>query len=1199
MLQFDKHQIIPLDIRQPKQIESALTQYRNLLNSGDAFRNELFDIEFIHQTEQETRRLQPSDAGENLTLLVKALSMGQDGGSLPTDIEQEDEIYLSEAILFAAALQYPEIRPAVVDAAQAIVAYCRRENDTSCMWLDDMRVFGIEALYMLAKTDLQYAYLVSQFFIPYWDDEHATQYEEYLADLLTSHGWCPEMIKAFIWCDNTEFRFCMFMHDVYTSDLAYQPLGEYLQQNPNQYADFKQQVIARFKSEPVLLSTNHIDEDEDEDVEAELAKHHPVVWLYTTLFAYTEDDDDGKAQDKLMQQPFMDSTLEQQAYDLEQEIRTQVTGALVKYSLSAFVSRDRYTEYSTTRERRYELNFGIDLLKPLILAMPQGARLWRYVENGSEIDALEAIEEIQLLPFAKQHSLQMSLYMESKLHEWQTNNAGIAEQLHDVLELVRCDLLVNCCDDEDNDIEQATLPVSLAPGQSLYQARGQQYLRVVDVFYHVLGKHELGKYMMESVTESREEPLISHQDYYRRYSQSGENGAKQKEMQAIFDIFTENDELLFNRHFARVNSGLRASRELCHPKHWQEPNMGFFALASYQLYMDTEQNIADEVTTALEDYLNQNNIWQQAAEKILNKCAVQGSTPIPKETDLTEQDIALVYDYFTSKHSEQDQTSLIALLTPALDRNDWCRGDIYLSKYSEYQPSYGFLDDHYDDFQRFTLTAFWLRQLSLPDSELAERLWQFLVAIAPVRTARNILRAYSDNPYSVEFEESEHVTTLKQQLIDAGIDSGVLGAYEMSHYIHTTHTDEYAQWLDDYSAITYSKYNPFSRAKRKQALALDQGLKLISENQRIDFLHHAALKYPEINLDIMHDVKRALRLVIELNICSWEYALAHEFKDVCLYIGETERVDKKLKRPLVINELTVSDKPCHIDNMTWLNVTLVQEIDDHYHVLMADSDYVGNLKTRIVESEQNTLDANDLWLGRGHILILNGTADRQVLIERAIALQDLNARIEYVFEQTLAYLDGNVDYASIASLYAMNLRTHNFIPSTEEYRHYSLSQFIWMLGNEKRDRLVKLLLNHDYRGFKVLEGEHEKAWRLHQLKRKAIDFNQYLKQESNDEIAEQGMSFLLNWLISLEINPAHITLFCIKRTKFSACCEFIHLHARGDYGDFTQTLRYLKAQNRAKLPEILSLADDNEILMQTLSNDKSSAVKNAVETWSH
>ncbi|GAK86067.1 hypothetical protein JCM19238_3657 [Vibrio ponticus] len=105
MNQFDKTQIITLDIHQPEQIESALIQYQALLKSGEAFNQHHFDVEFKQQDAQGVRRLQPSDAGDNLELLKSALHMGQEGGShyYAHEITDQREVYISEVILFAAA----------------------------------------------------------------------------------------------------------------------------------------------------------------------------------------------------------------------------------------------------------------------------------------------------------------------------------------------------------------------------------------------------------------------------------------------------------------------------------------------------------------------------------------------------------------------------------------------------------------------------------------------------------------------------------------------------------------------------------------------------------------------------------------------------------------------------------------------------------------------------------------------------------------------------------------------------------------------------------------------------------------------------------------------------------------------------------------------------------------------------------------
>ncbi|OLQ93077.1 hypothetical protein BIY22_00875 [Vibrio panuliri] len=1189
MNQFDKHQIITLDIQNPQQIESALNQYQALLRSGDAFNQHHFDVEFKQQDSDGIRRLQPSDAGENIELLKASLNMGQEGGShyYRHAITDESEVYISEVILFAAALQYPDIKPTVVDTAKAIVAYARRVNDTDDMWIDDMRVFGIEAVYMLAKTDLQYAYLVGQFFVPYWDDEHATQYEEYLASLLVEHGWHPEVIKAFIWCDNPSFRSGMFMDDPYSDDTTYQPLGEYLQQNPCQYAHFKQMVMERFQAEPVLL-TSYDESDEDEP---ELSGYKPVIWLYQTLFARSYDDED---EDAFMQQPFMASTLEDEAYDLQCYIENRVNTDLVKPSERALEKRAEYRAYLERDDRRYDLNYGSEVLKPLILAMPQGESLWRYIENGTELQALEALQEIELLPLAHQYASEMAAHMDDHVCKWEYNNQGIAEELESVLELVRGDLLTDHFGEETT-IEHAnglitTLTVTPDSEVSLLKARCEQYLRVVDVFYRALGKREFSEYMMDSLTDD-DEPLLSRQDYYRRYSQlpepqteAGEtqDGALTREVQSIFYTFTDNDEILCKKNFELVDSVMRSSRDLCHPQHYPKKHMGCIALASYQLYTDFNQRIGDEVTEALFNYLNEQNIWQQAVDKILQEAFVKGGYHCPEHKGLTEQDIARVRDYFCADQPTEDQASLIALLEPQLHRDDCCRGNLYLNKFSEYQPGYDFLSDHDEDFQRFTLIAFWLRQLPLPLPQRvqADRLWQFITALAPVRVARNVLRAYSDGPWSIEFNNVLDEIEIHEQLEKAGIDSGILRAFEMSRVSSTRDIEKYSHWLDRYSEITNTSTSMFGSLDRKKAEALHQGLKFINESDRVAFLHHASLKYPEITLDIEHDFARALRIVVELNTTSWEFALAHELGACCLYVGEGEKVPANLRKAIISDEHTVHDKPCHMDGMSWMISTIVQQQGDQYVVLMAD--------------QEVPLEAYRNGLPNGQLVILDETADRQEILQRILQLQQTPKRVDYLVEQTLAYLAGDVDYSSISTLYRAQIATENFRPSADEYRLYTLGQLMWMLAKPQRDRLAKLLFNHDYRGFKVIENQHEKAWLIHQLAQGDIDFDNYLEQEREEETSEEGMLFLLRWMLELEIDPAHMTLFCIKHAEFEACGEFIRIHARGQYGSFKQTLDYLHAGRRAQLPEILSQADDATQLMEPLAKDRSRVVKEAL-----
>ena len=1212
MNQFDKNRIIPLDIQDPQQIKAALIQYQALLQNGTAFNQQQFDVEFKHSTAGEVRCLQASDTGANFALLKSALNKNQGGSSryLNEEITGESEVYISEPILFAAALQYPELKQTIVETVKAIVAYSRRVNDTDEIWIDDMDVFGVEAVYMLAKTDLQYLYLLGQFFFPYWDEEHTGDCVNYLAEFLAELGWHPEVIKAYIWCDNPSFRLGMFMNDAYSDDPTHQTLGEFLTENPCQYGAFKQLVLARFQAEPVLLYSY----DEHSDEEEDLSSSNPVVWLYETLFPRERHFDDDDLEDAFMQQPFMGNTLENEAYDLQGLVQSQVHGLLVKPADSALEKRASYLAYQTREDCRYDLNYGTEVLKPLIFAMPQGERLWCYIENGTERDALEAMEEIALLPLAKANAPVMHAQMVDHLSSWDSDhhNQGINGELENILDLVRGDLLTDHFGEEstielDNGLI-TTLTVTLDSDITRLEARRQQYLRVVDVFYRALGKCEFNDYMMESLTEE-DEALLSPQDYYRRYSQldaatsnsgleaetarediDGLDPALAREMQSIFNTFTDRDEILYTANFQRVDNVLRTSRELCHPKHWSQANtadMGFLALASYQLFNDFNQRIGDDVTDALFNYLNEHNVWDRAVSKLLKECCIKGQHHYTGDKGLTEEEIKRIRAYFSADKPEDDQAALLALLTPHLYRDEVNRGDLHVNKFSKNQPGYTLFHDHDEDFQRFTLIAFWLRQLPLPLRVQADRLWQFLIALAPVRVARNILRAHSDEPWDVTINNPLDEINVTEQLEKAGINSGQLNAYEMGRQFHDT--KRYQQWLDVYSEITSTATGMFGAIDRKKAEAMHEGLKYINENTKIDFLHDASLKYPEIGLDLEHDLKRALRFVVQLNIRSWENALAHEFSDSCLYVGDGDETPQTLRKPIASDQHTEHDKPCYVDGYPWLKSTILQQRGEQNIILMADHEVP-------LESYQHSLP-------RGTLLIFDQQVESKTLLARIAELQETAARIEHLIDQTWAYLEGNICDESIASLYTAQMASENFSLSLDEYRLYSLNQFIWMLDQPRRDRLAKLLFNHDYRGLKVLEDNVEKCWLLNRLEQGEIDFNRYIEEvresQSCRETSEEAMQFVLRWLLEIDVNPAHITLFCIKHAQFDACCEFIQNHARGVYdqtnqGRFAQTLAYLYAGRRAQLPEILSQASDAAELMEPLTKDKSRLVKEAV-----
>jgi hypothetical protein len=1186
MNQFDKNQIITLDIQDPISIKQALEAYQELLNTDKVNQQQNFDVEFKQFNENESRRLQPEDSGKHFDLLKDALNKGQEGGSHYYDrpILEDTETYISEVIVFAAALQFAEIRCTVVDTAHAIVAYCRRQNDTDEMWLDDMRVFGIEALYMLAKVDLQYAYLIGQYFVPNWDDEHACGYQDYLSALLQEYGWHKEIIKAFIWCDNEAFRRGMFMTDLYHNMTCYQPLGEYLATNPVMYEQFTALVIQRFQSEPVLLQ--HLDTDSEDDVD--LTGYQPVVSLYQSLFPHVGFYDD-ETLDSFMEQPFLDSTLEDKAYDLQIAVQKQVSGPLVKAAESALASRKSYRNYLKREDRCYELNYGTQLIKPLILAMTQGDLLWRYIENGEPKEALESLTEVDVLALAKVHSKDMYDLITDHTCHFERDNRGIAEEINSVLSLVRKDLLTDHFSDESehplsNDLF-TTLKICTDEQSDLLQQRAQQYLRVVDVFYYALGKRELSDYFMESLTDDY--ALLTREAYFQRFSQNpapkqvNPQAAKQKNINAIFNYFSDMDTLLCKKHLTLVDSELRCNRSLCHPDQWPEPNTGLLALGCYHLYSDFNAHIGDDVTKALSEYLCEMKLWDLVASKILAESQLYSDHYGNHGEGLTESEIERVKRYFKEDTPQDDLTSLLSFLQPQLYRDDCCRGRFYFNKFSEHQIGYRLFNDYDEDFQRFTLIAFWLRQLPLPVREKADRLWQFIIALAPVRAARNVCRAYSDDSFSVEFHDELARIELNEQLEKAGIDAGILDAYEMS--VDRYQNKRYVIWLDKYSDIISTDKSMFGRLDRKKAEAMHRGLSFINESTKIDFLHHAALKHPQLIIDHEHDFTRALKIFVQLNICSWEQSLAREYESHCIYYGEGSELPEALIKPIIVDSMTVHDKPCHVDNREWQTCSILQCQGDHYVIVMADP--------------KESIERLEHRLSSDQLVILNDKVDRQVIMQRICELQVLSTRVEAFVDHIKAYLDGKVTFDEISDLFTKQIAKTYMSIDPDEYNLYSLRQFIWVLDTLRRDKLIRLLLNHDYRGFKLLENQYEHVWLLHQFSQQKIVFAQYLDESREREASEEGIEFMINWLREIYVSYAHLTLFCIKHRNFDACRKFVIAHARGEYGCFKTTLAYLNVARRAELPELLSQADDKLALITPLMRDRSRKVKEAVNKY--
>ncbi|MCY6372646.1 hypothetical protein [Clostridium ganghwense] len=156
-------------------------------------------------------------------------------------------IYFSESLFFSSTCSYPNLKEKVVKACEMIAKYSKKENDTWSLWVDDEYLAGIDALYFLAKKDPNYLYLIAEYIIPDWDDEHApVVIEDYFKKLFKYYGMRKEFIKAFVVSDNSYARGNMFPEWGY--------IKEHFEKNPDDYIYFKELTIKKYVNEESLTT---------------------------------------------------------------------------------------------------------------------------------------------------------------------------------------------------------------------------------------------------------------------------------------------------------------------------------------------------------------------------------------------------------------------------------------------------------------------------------------------------------------------------------------------------------------------------------------------------------------------------------------------------------------------------------------------------------------------------------------------------------------------------------------------------------------------------------------------------------------------------------------------------------------------------------------------------------------------------------
>jgi hypothetical protein len=1160
MQSFKKHTLIPLDPRDPLSISLALAQYRQQLQQGTILRQGMFDIEFVAVTDSGNRRLQIDDLQDPglRSLLQEALSLGPDseGFMLPPLISDECDLYLSEPLMFAIAMQHSRLAPALLATAEAMIDFARRHNDLQRMWLDDSRIFGVEALFLLARRTPELAWLLARFLIPAWDNVYSNGYEQYMARLLELNGWSPDMLRAFVWCDSDHLR-QGFFYSGETGIQSHQPLADFLKQNPQQYPLFKQLLSERLLNSPKLLAA------EDRPLGRVDAVLYVFVSMYPIEFAWFEVEQ-SEGLDTLLESQFIRVSLEEEISDLRAAIESQASGALACYrcgkteiaETDADEQEGSYQDEDDERPGRL-----LRLLKPLILAQPQGAALWQYLRDGSQSQALAAQQPIALIPACKAKALGLYHYIVDYCVTAESNR-HIAEELSSILSDSRYELLYG----DEEDVEAFA---DILPSKSLQQ-RQQQYLRLLDIWFAWLGKPELEE-IRENLVD--DEGLLDDVQYLQRYgnlSDTSEQALLEAQLAKLLQQWNDKRQV-YNRPLLNKTLALfRQHRQLANPDNWplSQMELGHYVLLAFLWQQDSLAGCHDATSRALSERLNANSPWELLAGQVLQQAADDAK---PLKTFICRPESSLC------------ELEALQLAQDQLYRRgrDNVGRQLPLEPISDFQPKYLLLDKQ-DGFRRGAMLCYFLlasqhvfthsstqpNEPQAPALILARRLWQWLLELAPLKLLHYAAMPYSDDNFDPEFDSDTERQGFVSSMQSLGVSEALLTVFDFQLSLSS------GDGANTLRALT--QLSPLTQASSSQADPLLQALRRLPDREKLNAFELLELQFPGQGFIQHPELQREWSLCLEYfirdNLKSWQRILAQDFD------GRCQLLERGIKQPVVAAPQLVVCEQAQDDRYDWLNVSLLRRQGEELQAL---------LLTQAIPPEGLPQGVP------GEVLLFDESVSAEEILAAFKALYSADARVALVNARLQTYLSGELPLAAMQTC-LQRLFALDELSIYSSFERYDLKQFLWLLPTQTRQRLLQLLLGYQL-GFELFDKQLLRAFMADKVRRGDWPAARYIdrRYQDSDELQEAALSWLLQTLEPLRLEPMRLLRFCLGKGEYEAPCDWVVAQLRN--GTLTPLITQLTVNEKIELIDCLE-GDypDAAELLSALANDGSRRVRDAM-----
>ncbi|MEN7548838.1 hypothetical protein AAG747_13030 [Rapidithrix thailandica] len=467
-----------------KALEAFLTRFKNDQPQIDLHNYNVF---FCTEENGERRPFTFSDAVQPekvvRALAIRALIKGEGAKIFTSSKEaswQKDPLVI-EILVFVAALEHPELKDLVVEIAQEIVAYALAKNETEDLWIEKCRqLFGLDILYTLALTDVEYAYLIGLYIFPNWDTEHAIYAFDYLSGLADEHGFSRPILKAIAHCYNLELIQTICTSYPYVTDAGDQLyyLYEHFKQHPEEYPYFCEEYLNHVKKYPV-------EKEDDEGL-------HMVEKFFQKVFPPLSE-----------QEILISDTYENEIFGLIKQVN-KILEEVPESKLRSQKDEENpyyYDEEDFNGEEAINKDFFIN-------GFDNGEAIWDYVREGKNPEVLNDIPPQSIESLAYKRNLKILPRLEFSGADIDEVLPYFFDEYHEVADDEFFTLKLNINGDN---VRGGGININGNEVSGVDIA-----MRIVDVFYHLNGKKVFDNYTLDLIVNTYK--LCTLEAFQARYA---------------------------------------------------------------------------------------------------------------------------------------------------------------------------------------------------------------------------------------------------------------------------------------------------------------------------------------------------------------------------------------------------------------------------------------------------------------------------------------------------------------------------------------------------------------------------------------------------------------------------------------------------------------------------------------------------------